>query len=178
MNSQQKPNKSRVFVIHGRNEEIRRALFDFLRAIDLKPIEWSEAVSLTGTPTPQIGDILDAAMGYAQAILVLFTGDDQARLRDELLSDNDPDYERKTTPQSRQNVIFEAGLALGKYPHRTLLVKVGTLRPFSDIAGRHFIRLRNSSKSRQELAQRLKLAGCAVDLSGTDWHDAGAFPAK
>ena len=49
---------------------------------------------------------------------------------------------------------------------------------FSDIAGRHFIRLRNSSKSRQELAERLKLAGCDVDLSGTDWHDAGSFPSR
>jgi predicted nucleotide-binding protein len=178
MKSHQKPNRSRAFVIHGRNEEIRRALFDFLRAIDLKPIEWSEAVNLTGIPSPMVSEILDAAMQHAQAIVVLFTGDDQARLRDEFLSGNDPDYERETTPQSRPNVIFEAGLALGKYPDRTILVQVGNLRPFSDIAGRHFIRLRNTSKSRQELAQRLKLAGCEVDLSGTDWHDAGIFPSK
>src|SRR5574342_124396 len=116
MKEPQKPSRSRVFVIHGRDEEMRRALFDFLRSIDLKPIEWSEAVSLTGRPSPHIGEIIDAAMLHTQAILVLFTGDDQARLRDELLSANDPDYERKTTPQSRQNVIFEAGLALGKYP--------------------------------------------------------------
>ena len=176
MNEQ--PNKSRVFVVHGRNEAMRRALFDFLRAIGLKPIEWSEAIALTGKPSPFVGEILDTAMRYAHAIIVLFTGDDQARLRDEFLLGNDPDYERRTTPQSRQNVIFEAGLALGKYPDRTILVQVGVLRPFSDIAGRHFIRLRNSSKSRQELAQRLELAGCDIDLSGTDWHDAGAFPTK
>lgn len=178
MKSHPKTNKSRVFVIHGRNEGIRRALFDFLRAIDLKPIEWSEAVALTGKPSPFVGEILDAAMLHAQAIVVLFTGDDQARLKDEFLSGTDPAYEKETTPQSRPNVIFEAGLALGKYPSRTILVQVGTLRPFSDIAGRHFIRLRNSSKSRQELAQRLILAGCEVDLSGTDWHDAGSFPIK
>jgi predicted nucleotide-binding protein len=157
---------------------VRRALFDFLRAIDLKPIEWSEAVALTGNPSPFMDEILDAAMGYAQAIIVLFTGDDQARLKDEFLWVNDPVYEREVTPQSRPNVIFEAGMALGKYPERTILVQVGILRPFSDIAGRHFIHLRNSSKSRQELAQRLRLAGCEVDLSGTDWLDAGSFPAK
>lgn len=175
MNDLNKPIQSRVFVIHGRNEAMRRALFDFLRAIDLKPIEWSEAVALTGKPSPFVGEILDAAMQYAQAIIVLFTGDDQARLRDEFLSGNDPAYERETTPQSRPNVIFEAGLALGKYPERTILVQAGVLRPFSDIAGRHLIRLKNTSKSRQELALRLKLAGCNVDLSGTDWHDAGDF---
>jgi predicted nucleotide-binding protein len=178
MKASQKANRSRVFVIHGRNEEMRRALFDFLRAIDLKPIEWSEAVALTGKPSPFIGEILDCAMQYAQAIIVLFTGDDQARLRDEFLSGNDAVYERKTTPQSRPNVIFEAGLALGKYPERTILVQVGDLRPFSDIAGRHLIRLKNTSKSRQDLALRLRLAGCEVDLSGTDWHDAGTFPMK
>ncbi len=178
MKEANKPNTSRVFVIHGRNEAMRRALFDFLRAIDLKPIEWSEAVALTGKPSPFVGEILDVAMQHAQAIIVLFTGDDQARLRDEFLSGNDPAYERETTPQSRPNVIFEAGMALGKYPHRTILVQVGTLRPFSDIAGRHLIRLKNTSKSRQDLAQRLRLAGCEVDLSGTDWHDAGAFPLK
>ena len=178
MKETQKPNGSRVFVIHGRNEGMRRALFDFLRAIGLKPIEWSEAVALTGKPTPYVGEILDAAMLYAQAIAVLFTGDDLVRLKDEFLWVNDLAYERNTTPQSRPNVIFEAGLALGKYPDRTILVQIGNLRPFSDIAGRHFIRLKNSSKSRQELAQRLKLAGCEVDLSGTDWHDAGLFPNK
>jgi predicted nucleotide-binding protein len=178
MKETQEANKSRVFVIHGRDEAMRRALFDFLRAIGLKPIEWGEAVALTGKPTPYVGEILDAAMSYAQAIIVLFTGDDLVRLKDEFLWVNDPAYEWKTTPQSRPNVIFEAGMALGKYPERTILVQVGTLRPFSDIAGRHFIRLRNSSKSRQELAVRLRLAGCDVDLSGTDWHDAGSFPKK
>jgi predicted nucleotide-binding protein len=178
MKETQEANKSRVFVIHGRDEAMRRALFDFLRAIDLKPIEWSVAVALTGKPTPYVGEILDAAMEYAQAILVLFTGDDLVRLKYELLWVNDPAYEREPTPQSRPNVIFEAGMALGKYHKRTILVQVGNLRPFSDIAGRYFIRLRNSSKSRQELAQRLKLAGCKVDLSGTDWHDAGSFPVK
>ena len=176
MKNYRKTNKSRVFVIHGSTEEMRRALFDFLRAINLKPIEWSKAVSLTGVPSPLIGEILEVTMQYAQAIIVLFTGDDQVKLRDEFLSGNDPYYERETTPQSRPNVIFEAGLALGKYPERTILVQVGNLRPFNDIAGRHFIRLRNSSKSRQELAQRLQLAGCEVDLSGTDWLEAGLFP--
>ena len=172
------PKKFRVFVVHGRDEKVRRALSDFLRTIGLKPIEWSVAVTLTGKTSPYVGEILDAAMLHAQAIVVLFTGDDLVRLKDEFLWVNDPAYERKTTPQSRPNVIFEAGMALGKYPERTILVQVGILRPFSDIAGRHFIRLKNTSKSRQELAQRLKLAGCNVDLSGTDWHDAGSFPAK
>jgi hypothetical protein len=51
---------------------MRRALFDFLSTIDLKPIEWSEAVALTSKLTPFVGEILDTAMQHAQAIVVLF----------------------------------------------------------------------------------------------------------
>lgn len=55
------------------------------------------------------------------------------------------------------------------------MVGLGSLRPFSDISGRHVVRLDNSIGKRQELAQRLLTLGCAVDLSGTDWHSAGDF---
>ena len=56
-------------------------------------------------------------------------------------------------------------------------MELGSLRPFSDIAGRHTIRLDNSSQRRQELAQRLQQSGCSVSLEGTDWHSAGDFEA-
>jgi hypothetical protein len=45
------------------------------------------------------------------------------------------------------------------------------MRPFSDVVGRHFIKLSNRNNSKAELAQRLKTAGCAVDDSGTDWRE-------
>jgi predicted nucleotide-binding protein len=166
---------AKVFVVHGRDEALRRSIFDFLRAVGLKPIEWNQAVILSRNASPYIGDILDMAMRQVQAVVVLLTGDDEARLRGEFVSVDDADYERELTPQPRPNVIFEAGLALGRFPDRTILVQVGKLRPFSDIAGRHSIRFKNTVKARQELAQRLKIAGCPVDLSGTDWHDAGLF---
>ena len=38
----------RVFVVHGRNAEARNAMFTFLRSIGLKPIEWDQAIALTG----------------------------------------------------------------------------------------------------------------------------------
>ena len=50
-----------VFVVHGRNEEARKAIFAFLRSIGLDPLEWSRAVQSTGKATPYIGEILDAA---------------------------------------------------------------------------------------------------------------------
>ena len=78
-----------------------------------KPIEWSQAIALRAKAVPFIGEILDAAFVHAQAVVVLLTGDDEARLRDSLQLTADAEYEKNLSPQSRQNVLFEAGLALG-----------------------------------------------------------------
>ena len=167
--------RAKVFVVHGRNSAVRDAMFSCLRAIGLKPIEWSEAVLATGRPTPYIGDILDAAFSQAQAVVVLLTPDDEARLRPEFVQGDDPPHERDLAGQARPNVLFEAGMAMGRDSGRTVLVEIGVLRPFSDVAGRHVVRFDGSSQRRQELAQRLQSAGCEVNLSGTDWHTVGDF---
>lgn len=164
-----------VFVVHGRNSRARDAIFTFLRSIGLYPLEWSEAVRATGETSPYIGNILDMAFSIAQAIVVLLTPDDEGCLREPFRSPGDPPHEIELTPQARLNVIFEAGMAIGSRVDRTILVEFGELRPFSDIAGRHVIRLNNTTQRRQEFAQRLQAAGCPVNLTGTDWHTAGDF---
>ena len=166
-----------VFVVHGRNEKARQAIFAFLRSIGIHPLEWSEAVQSTGHASPYIGEILTAAFSRAHAVVVLMTPDDDAQLREPLRSDHDPPHETELSGQARPNVLFEAGMAMGRSEDRTILVELGTLRPFSDIAGRHVIRLDNTTQRRQELAQRLRRAGCPVNLNGTDWHTAGDFGA-
>ena len=166
-----------VFVVHGRNELARIAMFDFLRSLRLMPIEWSEAVHATGRPSPYVGDILEAAFRRAQAVLVLMTPDDEARLRPDLLEPSDPSHERTLTPQARANVLFEAGMAMAWDEDRTVLVELGRCRPFSDIGGRHVLRIDDSPQRRQELGQRLQNAGLDVNMDGTDWHSAGAFDA-
>ena len=164
-----------VFVVHGRNDQARDALFTFLRAISLHPLEWSEAVQATGKTSPYIGEILDAAFSRAHAVIVLFTPDDESRLRESLWASNEPSHETELTGQARPNVLFEAGMAMAGNQDRTILVELGALRPFSDIAGRHTIRLDNSPERRQDLAIRLQSAGCPVNLSGTDWYSTGDF---
>jgi len=164
-----------VFVVHGRNTQLRDSMFNFLRAIELHPIEWIEAVSGTGNASPYIGEVLDVAFGKAQAIIVLLTPDDEAKLKDEFIKPDDPPYEKNITPQARPNVIFEAGMAMGRRPDRTVLVQVGELRPFSDITGRHTVRLDNSPGKRQELAKKLETAGCRMNLTGSDWFTVGDF---
>ena len=164
-----------VFVVHGRNEDARNALFDFLRSINLRPLEWSEAVKATGKAMPYIGQVLDAAFSRAHAVVVLFTPDDEASLKEQFRVDSDPPHETELTGQARPNVLFEAGMAMGRNQEGTILVELGRLRPFSDMAGLHVIRLDDTSQRRQTLAQRLQTAGCPVNLDGTDWHTVGDF---
>ena len=164
-----------VFVVPGRNQKATDALFQFLRAIDLRPLEWSSLVQSTGRSSPYIGEILNTAFSQAHAVIVLFTPDDEARLKEEFRQPDDPVYETQFTGQARPNVLFEAGMAMGRSEDRTVLVELGTLRPLTDLGGRHVIRLNNSTQRRQELAQRLRLAGCPVKLDGTAWHHTGDF---
>ncbi len=173
MNGKPRGDSRDVFVIHGGDERLRSGMFQFLRALDLNPIEWTRAVELTGKAAPYVGDVLDAAFSHAQAVVVLFSPDDVARLRPDLCGPSEPSHETNFTHQARPNVLFESGMAMARHPDRTVLVEIGTLRPFSDIGGRLTVRMDDSPKSRQALAQRLQKAGCSVNLSGTDWQTAG-----
>jgi predicted nucleotide-binding protein len=177
-NENKKADSKKIFVVHGRNEKARKAMFEFLRSLGLEPIEWTQAIKFTGKTAPFIGEVLDKAFEYAQAIIVLITGDDIAKLKDIYLKEDDPDYEKKLTPQARANVLFEAGLAFGRCSDRTVLVVLEkeTIRPFSDISGRHIVKLSNATNSRIALVSRLETAGCEVDLEGkSDWTNAGDF---
>lgn len=169
------PDPRKVFVVHGRNEQLRKDLFSFLRAIGLEPIEWAMAIKLTGKAAPYIGEILDSAFRNAQAIVVLLSPDDEARLRRRFLTSSDPPHEKELAWQARQNVLFEAGMAIAHKPNRTVLIEVGKLRPFSDVYGRHVVKLTNDPSRRQDLTHRLQDAGCEVNLTGSDWLTVGEF---
>jgi predicted nucleotide-binding protein len=164
-----------VFVIHGRHEKSREAMFAFLIALGLKPLEWSYLVRLTGKGSPYVGEVLDAGFKRATAAVILLTPDDEARLRPQFQSVNEPVYETILTGQARSNVICEAGMALGFAPNQTILVELGTLRPISDLSGRHTIRINDSESRRRELAERLETAGCTISYSASDWKMAGDF---
>lgn len=166
-----------VFVVHGRDIEAKNAMFSFLRAVGLRPLEWSQALKLVKKGAPYVGEILDAAFQEAAAVVVLITPDDDVKLRDFFITKTDPIYEKKIQGQARPNVLFEAGMAFGKNPNSTILVQIGNVKPFSDVGGRHLVRLNNQATSRQEFVIKLANAGCNVDTSGTDWLTIGNFVA-
>jgi hypothetical protein len=160
-------------VIYGRDERLRDGVFAFLRSVDLSPIEWSHAVQLTGKAAPYVGEVLDAAFSDAQAVVVVLSPDDVSELRQDLRGAHEPTHETEAAYQARPNVLFESGMAMARHPDRTVIIEIGQMRRFSDIGGRHTIRMDNSVQKRQELAQRLQSAGCSANLLGTDWHTAG-----
>jgi predicted nucleotide-binding protein len=167
----------KVFVVHGRNESLRKDLFSLLRSLGLEPLEWRKAIAAAGTGTPHVSEIIDAAFKEAVAVVVLLTPDDQVKLADQFQKPSDPSYEKRLVGQARPNVLFEAGMAFGRDPNSTVLVQVGDVKPFSDVGGRHVTRLTNDVESRSELVTKLRNAGCAVDDGGTDWYSIGDFTA-
>lgn len=98
------------------------------------------------------------------------TPDHVAHLHESLTYPGDPETQPQMQP--RPNVLYEAGMAMGRNPDRTVMVELGQVKVFSDIHRRHAVRLDNSIAKRQDLANR-RNAGCAGNLERTDWHDAG-----
>lgn len=169
----QKVKGNSVFVVHGRDEELRKSMFSFLRALGLNPMEWEHAIETAKGGNPYVGDILNSAMAKVQAVVVLFSPDELAQLKYQFCGKDERKTEGKLQGQSRPNVLFEAGLALGAHPEKTLIVQVGKVRPFSDIAGKHLVRLSDEVSKRNAFANRLKKIGCVVDRTGDLWMQEG-----
>lgn len=56
-----------------------------------------------------------------------------------------------------------------------MLVQVGKLRPFSDISGRHIVRMTGGAKAPHTVVNRLKSAGLEPTTDGADWLSEGDF---
>lgn len=165
-----------VFIVHGRNIPAKNELVKFLKHVDAKPISWEEAAAATGKPRPYTLDIIQTGMDMAQAIVVLFSPDDEARLKGQFLKPTDGSQERDITGQARQNVTLEAGMAMALAPDHTVFVRIGSPRDISDILGINWIDLDDSWESRKRLVMALHNADVKVETSGNLISpDAGTF---
>src|SRR5882672_12504549 len=104
MNDQQ-PNVltrlQRIFVVHGRDEEVRRALVAFLKDLGKEPIVLTELPS-GGRTVIEKFEHYAAGVDYA---VVLLTPDDLGGLRS---------AKPEQRARARQNVLFELGYFVGK----------------------------------------------------------------
>lgn len=166
--------KRSVFIVHGRDHHNLEALRRLLRKMDIRPLSWADAEA--HAEAQETLKIVEAGMAVAQAVIVLFTPDDEARLHPRFHKEGDPSYETQPTGQARPNVILEAGMAYAKDPKRTIFARFGRLREISDIAGINFVNLGNDWDSRVSLRGRLERAGVQLDQN-TDLtaEDAGRF---
>jgi predicted nucleotide-binding protein len=175
--SEPKRDPQTVFMVRGRNNAAADALQDFLSALGLRVISWSqahsEATRRTGMASPYVLEIVRAGIDMAKAVVVLMTPDDEVRLMDQFVREKE---ELESSGQARPNVVLELGMAIALYPQRTLLVRMGRLRTISDIEGMFQTRLDNSAAKRQYLHDRLRDCGCDVTLQGR-WKEAGDFAA-
>lgn len=164
-----------VFVIHGRDEETREAVFELLRALNLRPMEWEHLVAETGVATPSLAEVVSRASTYAQAVVAVLTPDDIVALHPELCGPDDIGVETATACQARPNVYLELGMALAIHPGRTIILEVGRMRRPADLAGLNYVRVAGSAGWCNKVAERLQNAGCPVDRSGADWQRTDRF---
>jgi predicted nucleotide-binding protein len=167
-----------VFVVHGRDSQVREAAFGLLRQLDLRPLEWEALVHSTRDGSPFLGRVIADAPGLAQAAVVLLSPDDVVMLHPALRSAHEDRFESRPALQSRPNVMLELGMVLALYPQNTIIVEFGELRPVADLAGRNVIRFNDGvslTDPLRKISGRLKVAGCQVDDSGSDWLDVRPF---
>jgi predicted nucleotide-binding protein len=166
---------NKVFVVHGRDRRFESAMSDFLRSLGLEVVSWMEAVRLTGKPTPYLNEVIEAALGVAQAIVILMTPDNEGRLRQDLWDQNTSEAEKEYKYYPRQNVVYEAGMAFGLARNRTIIVKSRDVVVATDLEGLNYQAFNGDADSRNQLASRLEIAGCTVSRTG-DWLHSGSFP--
>jgi predicted nucleotide-binding protein len=169
--SPQVQNAAVVFVAHGRNEGARAAMFTFLRAIGLRPLEWNQMKKLTGEASPANNAVVEAGIKAARGHIVLLTPDDEARVAPALATSSDAGEPRG---QARPNVLAEFGQVWAFGSDRTVVVTMGNVDIPSNFAGIQRVSIDNSASRRKDLAEALKRAQCPVDDSGSDWLSAEA----
>jgi hypothetical protein len=159
-----------VFVVHGRDEQARDALFGLLRALGLRPLGWETLVAATGNTSPYLRDVIIQGIGMAQAAVVLMTPDDIVRLHPDLLGPDEDEHEGRAAMQARPNVIMELGMALATYADRTIVLFAGRHRPMADLSGLNYIRLYSGEECLEKIIRRLQTARCEVRDDAPDWR--------
>lgn len=167
----------RVFLVHGRNQrkvaKIKRLMEE---GFGLTVVGWEAARRNVRQARPSIYDIVLQGIEMSQATVVLFTDDEEVRLRKKFATSED--YEKHTSEplqrQARPNVFIEAGYAHGVRPRHTLFVswpdRAHLVRWPSDFEGSHFVRFDNKGVARDVLRSRLLEARCVLSLR-PDWQE-------
>jgi hypothetical protein len=153
------PNPLEVVVVHGRGTARTAFLFELLRRLGLRPLAVDELAVRPGPGAPSTRELIRAAFARAQAVIIVFTGDDLAGLRPGL-----------GAPQPYLHVIFEAGIAVALQHARTIIVEMPPSSGLLDLADVHTVGFSTGAPGeRHQLVRRLRAAGCDLDTEGSKW---------
>ena len=145
------PNPSRqIFIVHGRDGEMREAVARFVTEIGFEPIILHEQPN--GGKT--VIEKFETHSGPAGFAVVLLSGDDEGRLKGTT----------DLRPRARQNVILELGYFVGRLKRsHVCALKRGDVEDPSDIVGVVFEPFDEAGAWRQIIARELQAAGYEVD---------------
>jgi predicted nucleotide-binding protein/CheY-like chemotaxis protein len=159
----------KVFLVCGRNTVKNAGLIKFLNeGLRLDVIPWETA--RRRAKSDYVFEIVLQGIQMSHATVVLFTDDEEVKLRKKFLKADDDDASGKSGRwQARPNVYIEAGYARGIRQKRTIFVewpdRVRGFKAPSDFSGIHSARFTGDRQSREQLAERLEAARCLVDRS-------------
>jgi predicted nucleotide-binding protein len=174
--SENMPSNRKIFVVHGRNDEKRKELNNFLKKIETEPIILEDQ--------PIVGKtVLDQFEHYANSAsfaIILMTADDFGGLYDISLlkifsTSKEEEMKNNLTNQpyvearARQNVITELGYFWGRLGLERLriLYEEGVTKP-SDIDAAMYIKLDEKGLWKYKIARDLDLNGIKINMSLLD----------
>lgn len=140
----------KVFVVHGRNEEIKSRVVLFLERIGVEAVVLHEQPNAGRTIIEKFDEIA-SAVGFA---VVLMTPDDVGGLTPDTL-----------LPRARQNVVLELGYFIGKLgKNKVCALKIADIEDPSDFLGVLHIKV-DGEGWKIQLARELNAAGIEINQS-------------
>jgi hypothetical protein len=165
--------RKRVFIVHGRDIRAQAELVKFLHALNIEDIPF-ESVEKELDSDPFIANIVLSAIEQADAVIALFTPDEQAVLYHPETGQSEAAKVGGSRWQARPNVIFEAGVAYAKRDKRPILAVLGAdVNLFSDVHGVHFVQLA-SAEGKRNLFNKLEKALGPIEPVMDDWETSPA----
>jgi predicted nucleotide-binding protein len=143
----------KVFIVHGRNNELKETVSRFLDKLGLEPIILHEQPNAGKTIIEKFLDYADVSFA-----VILMTPDDRGGLKDEL-------FENQKL-RARQNVILELGFFLGRIGReRTCIIYDQTVERPSDYDGVLYIPFDDKGAWQLSLAKEMKNAMLPFDMN-------------
>jgi len=143
---------SKVFIVHGHNEEVKIKIARFIEKMGFEPIILHEQASSGSTIIEKIEEYSNVGFG-----LVLYTPCDIGAKKTET-----PQFKSR----ARQNVVFEHGYLIGKIGRNNVCALVmGGVETPNDISGVVYVSLDESDAWQISVAKELKRSGYHVDMN-------------